>query len=331
MRYKKSIYNYILTVFFVLTFGYLAIGISQNRDDDLREKRNLDDRIYKNPNIKEYNYMFYCAEKDMTIEELSVRVKQDKNILRYNNPFLVEKIRISKGDKILVYDRNIIIYKMKEKEKLENVLKKFNITMKNVKKKGSGRYGVNYLIIENPNITDEELENQQKERLDNFYINLKEVKYVQREETKKNSEIIMNSSVSTDELYWPVGSFRITSFYGRRKHPILRVVKFHTGIDIAAPIGTSVISSIDGEVNYSGYRGGYGKFIEIKNENGMITDYGHLSKIFVKKGDKIKKGDLIGMVGNTGFSTGPHLHFEIKENNMLRNPLEYRYNKKIGA
>lgn len=109
-----------------------------------------------------------------------------------------------------------------------------------------------------------------------------------------------------------------TSEYGARWE------SFHKGMDIAGNIGDDVMAAIDGEVTYAGYNdGGYGNLIMIKHEDEMMTYYAHLDDIYVSVGDKVLKGDTIGAVGNTGFSTGPHLHFELRVNGEPVDPSEY--------
>lgn len=97
----------------------------------------------------------------------------------------------------------------------------------------------------------------------------------------------------------------------------------HTGLDIAAPVGTAVKASDGGTVTWVGYEGGYGKLIKIDHGANYVSYYGHLSKYNVKVGQKVYKGQKIGEVGNTGNSTGPHLHFEIRKNGVVKNPLSY--------
>ncbi|WP_066889253.1 M23 family metallopeptidase [Clostridium nigeriense] len=110
----------------------------------------------------------------------------------------------------------------------------------------------------------------------------------------------------------------MTSGYGERWH------SFHKGIDIAGNIGDDVFVAMDGEVIYAEYNdGGYGNLIIVKHEDNMSTYYGHLSDFNVKVGDKVKKGNVIGKVGNTGFSTGPHLHFELRVNDEPVDPTNY--------
>ncbi len=111
---------------------------------------------------------------------------------------------------------------------------------------------------------------------------------------------------------------RITSrFNPKRLHPILRIRRPHLGIDYAAPTGTPVQTVADGVVTFVGNKGGYGKYVEIRHANNYVTTYGHLSRYAskTKKGAKVKQGDTIAYVGNTGLSTGPHLDFRIKERN----------------
>lgn len=136
-----------------------------------------------------------------------------------------------------------------------------------------------------------------------------------------------------DEIDIPPGSFtwplsdhsRITSVYGWRIHPIYGDKRFHHGIDIAAPSGTEVINAAPGRVISSGYYGSYGNLVVIDHTDfgytGLCTYYGHLKEILVKKGDRIKNRRVIGTVGNTGLSTGPHLHWEVRFEGISFDPL----------
>jgi murein DD-endopeptidase MepM/ murein hydrolase activator NlpD len=114
------------------------------------------------------------------------------------------------------------------------------------------------------------------------------------------------------------------SKFGYRFHPILHRILFHEGIDITAPTGTEVYATADGYISGIFYSNeGYGNYIEIDHKNGYKTIYAHLSKILVKMNQYVKRKDLIGLVGNTGLSTGPHLHWEIRLNNTPVNPENY--------
>ncbi len=118
-------------------------------------------------------------------------------------------------------------------------------------------------------------------------------------------------------------SARFTDAYGQRMHPILRKEIFHGGLDLAAGMGTPVMAAQDGKVIFEGPRGNYGTTVILDHGNGLTSWYGHLSQSLVKQGKSVKRGDVIGKVGKTGLATGPHLHFEIRKNNVSQNPLLY--------
>jgi murein DD-endopeptidase MepM/ murein hydrolase activator NlpD len=121
---------------------------------------------------------------------------------------------------------------------------------------------------------------------------------------------------------WPVLG-NITSWFGNRVHPILRVSAFHTGIDIGAPSGRPVFAVDEGVVLYSGRYGNYGNVVILDHGNNTTTLYAHLSKYLVKNNVKVGKGQVIGLVGSTGLSTGPHLHFEVRKSGKVQDPLQY--------
>ena len=122
----------------------------------------------------------------------------------------------------------------------------------------------------------------------------------------------------------PLNGARLSSGYGNRKHPILGFTRMHRGVDFAAPIGTPIFAAGDGIIEYSGWNGAYGKYIRIKHNGTFKTAYAHLSKIYKKRGARIKQGDIIGTLGSTGRSTGPHLHYEILISGRQVNPLRIK-------
>lgn len=131
-------------------------------------------------------------------------------------------------------------------------------------------------------------------------------------------------SATLDGVYFAVKpvSGTITSRFGANES-----IRDHThkGMDIAAPYGTRIVAAAKGKITHSGWMGGYGNLIIITHENGIQTYYGHCSKLYAKVGDEVEAGDEIAAVGSTGFSTGNHLHFEIRKNGSQINPQKYLY------
>jgi murein DD-endopeptidase MepM/ murein hydrolase activator NlpD len=121
---------------------------------------------------------------------------------------------------------------------------------------------------------------------------------------------------------WPVRGW-ITSPFGRRTSPFSGIPTFHEGLDIAAQTGTPVVSPADGIVVKAAFSPGYGNMVEISHGYGIKTVYGHNSRLNVKEGQQVKRGDVISYIGDTGSSTGPHLHYEVRQNGLPVNPMKF--------
>lgn len=121
---------------------------------------------------------------------------------------------------------------------------------------------------------------------------------------------------------WPVEG-QVTGSFGERIDPFNGEGAFHTGVDIAALVGAPVVAPADGEVQFADYLGGYGKAIVLEHGHGIATRYGHLSGFAVASGQHVRRGDVIGYVGLSGRSTGPHLHYEVRINDTPVNPYKY--------
>lgn len=113
---------------------------------------------------------------------------------------------------------------------------------------------------------------------------------------------------------------RITSSFGKRMHPVLGFMRMHKGLDIGAPRGTPIHAIMDGVVQFAGRSGGYGNFVKLAHGGGIASGYGHMSRFVVRSGARVKQGQVIGYVGSTGMSTGPHLHWEVWKNGATVNP-----------
>ena len=121
----------------------------------------------------------------------------------------------------------------------------------------------------------------------------------------------------------PLDDTRLTSDYGMRTHPVLGGRRSHNGVDLAAPTGTPIYATADGFVSKAEWFSSYGKYVSIEHGADLQTRFAHMSKIAVKSGERVKKGQLIGYVGSTGRSTGPHLHYEVRIAGKPVNPVPY--------
>lgn len=148
-----------------------------------------------------------------------------------------------------------------------------------------------------------------KEKETDLYFNLKRM-------------MVLNEIVTTMPVANPmtVTDYRRTSGFGTRIDPFRGRLAFHSGVDLAGPVGMRVKATSDGRVTFTGWKGAYGNAIDIDHGLGFVTRYGHLSKILVKDGQAVKKGDIIAVQGSTGRSTGNHLHYEVRYNNTPLNP-----------
>jgi murein DD-endopeptidase MepM/ murein hydrolase activator NlpD len=165
---------------------------------------------------------------------------------------------------------------------------------------------------------------QYKSTLDELQRQEDELSKQSEEINQEIKKIMSKNKYSGGIMRWPSPSCTIiTSPYGMRFHPILKKNELHTGIDIGARMGASTIAAASGIVIVAGWKTGYGNTIIIDHGGGVATLYGHSSRLLVSVGDRVKAGQTIAKVGSTGWSTGPHLHFEVRINGSPVNPLKY--------
>lgn len=134
--------------------------------------------------------------------------------------------------------------------------------------------------------------------------------------------IIERSTVSVPSRM-PLQGARMSSSYGMRDHPVLRQRRRHNGVDLAAPTGTPVYATADGIVGRADWFSSYGLYVAIDHGADLETRYAHMSRLAVAAGERVRKGDVIGYVGSTGRSTGPHLHYEVRVDGVAVNPIPY--------
>ncbi|MGM0639857.1 MAG: peptidoglycan DD-metalloendopeptidase family protein [Thermotogota bacterium] len=230
----------------------------------------------------------YTVKPGDNLTKISKKTGVSVQLIIEANQFLTEQKYLKLNQKIKIPDENVFIYEIKSGDNIYDISKIFFIRPENIIKENN---------IKNAN---------------NIYIGQK----LKIPFDKMGSCFNKDTSIS-----WPITGY-VTSEYGYRIHPIYNVRKFHHGIDIAAPTGTPIFSASDGIVVEVEEDSGYGKHIVVKGTNEEYI-YAHLSEFNVVPGVLVKKGHLIGKVGNTGLSTGPHLHFQINDN--LKSSLNPRY------
>jgi murein DD-endopeptidase MepM/ murein hydrolase activator NlpD len=252
------------------------------------------------------NFTLSYKEMKASNRDLTVKVR-DYNKLQQQLDYFVNKTQTLEE-------------KMQSLEKLDNdlrsLLKNDPALKKNIDSKQAADNDRNYMLASRGGI------DREKAMQD---LQILEYKLPQQEESLKelkNAVIQRNQRLASTPSIWPVDG-RITSDFGYRISPFGFRREFHDGLDIAAPYGTSIRAAADGMVVFVGYKNGYGNMVTISHGYGFETSYGHTSKILVKRGQKVKKGQIIAKVGNTGRSTGPHVHYIVRVNGVLKNPANY--------
>ena len=248
---------------------------------------NIEEKLMNTVNTEEKKLSEIKAEEIAKDEKIN-KIEKVQEIIKITG----EEIADSKGNRII---------KIKDTPTYINT----NENLKNINGLNKKNYksGIKENVIENinvKNITD----NQEVQGIQNI-----------------QNENINNKNFG--KILWPVKSGKITSKFGNRNHPVLKSVKFHRGVDIAVSLGTPVYAGIRGIVTFAGKRGNYGNLVEIKGSDGIKVRYAHLSKIDVVAGHRVSDGEKVAETGNTGMSTGPHLHYEIIVDESPVNPLNF--------
>ncbi len=318
----NSIYYGILFIFFFCFLFFLSISIgfaatknNKNSADDmiydenrsnklledyiLNDENNIilneenekpDNKILKNNSIKKIEYQKYRIKKNDTLIKIAKKFGLSiDTIILINNIFKNNDLKV--GKLLIIPNQDGRIITVKSNDSIYKI---------------SDRYAVKWEKIVDVNNIDSHLIIPGTKL---FIPDSKMNKY------EKESYYGIN-------FIWPVNG-SLSSYYGSRKDPFTGVYCFHPGIDIKGKVGKKIKSVKDGKIIFTGWNNIYGNFIIIKHKNNYITSYAHLSEINVKLNQYIKQGEYIGKMGSTGRSTGPHLHFEIRKNGKLINPLIY--------
>ena len=289
----------------------------QTSMDEVQAKLEVAEENFNNQKEKLDNRLIAVYESSDT-EYLDV-ILSSRSISEFlSNYFLITEL--AKHDTELLEDmqsqKNEI---QKSKDKLENDKKELGIIKANQSKTAK--------ILENTKTVREnyisKLSDSEKEiqaKIDEYNAQFAAI----------NAEILamVQDGIAAEyiggELAWPVpGYTRISSKYGMRTHPITGVYKLHTGTDISAPMGANFIAANDGIVTKAEYNGAYGNMVIIDHGGGVSTLYAHGSEILVQVGQTVKRGEPVLKVGSTGYSTGPHAHFEVRLNGVVTDPMPY--------
>jgi len=261
-------------------------------------------------------FSFFLIEKYVSIESNENRVDDQYINIGLTNKNIPDNIDLFVSQ---IGELNARILQIDaQTERLQDVMKKQIIGKdklpKFLKKKDSGSMG-------GPFILDSKDTQGAYKHLEKLFdeIEKREIMYNKMEAMLLRQSVLKETLPTINPVNVPYRS----SSYGWRQDPFLGVRAFHSGLDFSAAHGEPIVATAGGVVVEASYGRNYGKFITIKHGDGLQTRYAHASKLFVKKGDLVNKNDIIALVGNTGRSTGPHLHYEIRLNGRPLDPTNY--------
>lgn len=310
-------------------------------ETQIENTKNEISRLEKNIKIAEENIDYMQKEYDKKFELRKERVKayykNGSTSLRdiaYKTDDPTEIIYREKIiEKILKYDDDLMTEINEEKESINEEkikLEEDKVACANLKSKLDVKLaGLNETVsVKTKYLTQLKTDQKDLER---------SIDEIQKKADELEAELKRIASSSTTSKYtggtmtWPLpGYYGISSYFGNRLHPVLKVYKMHTGVDIAGAgcNGKNVVAAANGKVITAGWISGYGYTVMIDHGGGIVTLYAHSQKLLVKKGDTVKAGDVIMLVGSTGYATGPHVHFEVRVNGKYVNPLDGYIKKK---
>lgn len=312
----KIIYTASFLCIFVTLF-FLSISISSASNLNNKKKGDVEFDVMREDNPDKYLENYVLFEEDNENGDLSQII-----------PFVTGKVEYSK-------------YRVINNENLNSISEKFGllkdtiILINNLKNTNSVKSG---MILRIPNRDGRVIKvgrNDSIFKIANRYgvkwENIADANGIESSLIVEGDTLFIPGSKMTDyekkrfysEIYlWPLKSRKITSKYGPRIDPFTKAYSFHTGIDIKDDLNAKILAVTSGEVSFVGKNKVYGNYIEIKYNDDIILLYAHLNKVDVKKGDFVNQGAVIGKVGSTGRSTGPHLHLEIRKDGKLVDPLK---------
>jgi murein DD-endopeptidase MepM/ murein hydrolase activator NlpD len=295
--------------------------------------------------VKYFEYRQVLVQKDLKIADLTYKnlsLKKDinsfklvKNYVKALNQYdRFNTTEVGNTEFVLNIDDTELNNKYSKKfayildreennvKELNNLLTKRIAGMENlIAKTGLNAKSIKQASFTSRNNTNNLIEEQQKDHFDKALLRAQNADL----SVKDNIDYLtyLETVVNKLPLNTPMNNYYITSNFGGRKDPFSRISTVHQGLDMAGPINAQISAPSSGKVIFTGPFGGYGQTIKIDHGNGVVTKYGHLKRILVNNGDVIKRGQAIGIQGNTGKSTGAHLHYEIQYNNRPLDPQRF--------
>lgn len=298
---------------------------NEKKDDQYEATKKRMVQMYKNQKIGYIQVVFSSNNFWDAIN----RVEYVKRISRKDHSILDEyKLQIEtieKQKKLIEEEKNELDMLQKEEIAKNDELE----TTRNKKEAAMEKLAAEEGKLKSEIVNLEEISENLKSEIQELTRQLEEEARRQKEEEERKRKQAASSSSSSNSsstsgriptqyvggtFMWPVpGNYRVSSGYVDRTSPIFGTAEFHTGIDIPANYGTSVVAAADGVVITAGWVNGYGNTVMISHGSGLVTLYGHNSSLVVSKGDSVKKGQTVAKVGSTGYSTGNHCHFEVRK------------------
>lgn len=290
-------------------------GESVLKEDYFTVKRNYEKiEFNRKPGFtKEVKIFDYSVAKGDIIEEVAKKFYVETKILEYINPKLGKNLKI--GEKISIPSENGIFYKVLGGDNLGKISRNFGVEIAKILE-------YNNFIIDDRLQKNEDifLINPDLKKMVEYkrQLELEKIKNSKREKGKLSRKVELYSNIQN--FIMPIKYTGLTSPFGNRFHPVLKRYIGHAGADLRARY-IPFWAAKSGVVKFAGVQSGYGKIVIITHSNGYETRYAHLTKYNVKVGERVKQGQILGQTGMTGRVTGPHLHFEVRKNGRILNPL----------
>ncbi|MGM0508614.1 MAG: peptidoglycan DD-metalloendopeptidase family protein [Fusobacteriota bacterium] len=276
-------------------------GVSILKDSDyiFEKEYTLDYEETSKEEDDELKIEYYIVKKGDTLYEIAKKLGKDIDILIANNPEVRDGV-LQIGQKLALLSKEGINYEIKKGDTFSELSNRYKVKIAD--------------ILEENDLNTTNLVVGQK-----IFIPNPDIHYIK----SKNQNVYVRSQRNSG-FSWPIKWRGVTSPFGQRFHPVLKKYYMHDGVDLRASTGTNIYAPRSGRVTYAGWSGGYGNLLKLSHSNGYSTRYGHLVNIFVNSGEYVKKGQLVAETGNTGRSTGPHLHYEIRKNGKPLDPMRFR-------